>query len=390
MRNIGNYQFAISLICYYRSVLVDKHSRKDCRLKLHFNGLSPLAGGLFGLLSGIILCLMLMLPRSEQLNETQTQNYGNALATLAAHQAIDAAFNHDLVRLQVILSDIMENPHAQLATIHDVENNLLVQAGDSRSISAQLQTFTAPIVLHDSIAGYLSVTIDSQPVLGTSTRILFGVVILCLLALLVTELRKQSSFEFEFTPPGIVNKREQEDASNPNQGHMIDPDDSTKVYSIIHLKNLAVLQQQLNGENFRKTLGELEQVISDVLALYNGAGYQLEDDQFRLTFFANDATNEALFRATCSAWLIVELGSVVNNIPLDLAAFVSANHLDLVPANLPCAGLVLETQAAADELIARRLHFMDVGSDDGRKVVSGFEQPFQSLLERQRSQLAQL
>lgn len=358
-------------------------------MKLHFNGLSPLAGGLFGLLSGVILCLMFTLPHSEQLNDTQTQNYGNALATLAANQATDAAFNHDLVRLQVILSDIMQNPHTQLATIHDVENNLLVQAGDSRSISVQVQTFTAPIVLHDSIAGYLSVTIDALPVLGATTRILFGVVFLSLLGLLIAELRKQSSFELEFNSSTVVVNPQNTDDDN-DQAPEINPDDIAKVYCIIHLKNLAVLQQQLNGENFRKTLGELEQVISDVLALYNGAGYQLEDDQFRLTFFASDATNEALFRATCSAWLIVELGSIVNNIPLDLAAFVSANHLDLVPANLPCAGLVLESQAAADELITRRLRFMDVGSDDGRKVVSGFEQPFQSLLERQRSQLAQL
>lgn len=355
-------------------------------MKLHYNGLSSLASCLFGLISGMLLTLMFTLPHAEQRNEMHNQDYGKALATLAASQAIDAAFNHDLVSLQLILSDVIQNPRTLLATIHDVENNLLVQAGDARSFTGGPYTYTAPIVLHDSIAGYLSVTISAKPIFAKTTIVTFSLFIFALLALLVWELRRQRTFEVELSAPRVNPKATQPQVEQCENAKENIP----KVYCMVQIKNLDVLQQQLNGENFRKTLGELEQVVSDVMALYNGADYQLIDDLFQLTFYADDATNEALFRATCSAWLIVELGSIVNNIPLDLAALVSANHLDLIPANLPCAGLVLEAQAATDELINRRLQFLDVGSDDGRKVVAGFEQPFQSLLEKQRAQLADL
>ncbi|SMF59017.1 hypothetical protein SAMN02745866_03812 [Alteromonadaceae bacterium Bs31] len=353
-------------------------------MKLYFQGPSPLAGCLFGLLIGIVLTLMLTIPNVQQRQNQQAQHYGQALASMAASQAIDASFNHDLVRLQVILEDVMKNPATQLATIHDVENKLLVQAGDSRTKAGE--AYTAPIVLHDSIAGYVSVSLSPKPsIAGNNTR-LFAALLALVLALLAWELHRSGSIKLEPKHQAASPLGEEQDPFVEQEPE----DDWPKVYSIIHLKNLKVLQQQLNGENLRLTLGQVEQTIADVLALYNGASFERENDQYRLTFIANDATNEALFRAACSAWLIVELSSIINNIPLDLAAFVSANQQDLIPANLPIAGLVLETQAAADELISRRLKFLELGSEDGRKVVSGFEQPFQSLLEKQRAQLAQL
>ena len=337
---------------------------------------------------GIALVSVLNLPHMHKLASTYSQDYGNAIATMAANQAIDAAFNHDLVRLQVILQDVMENPTTQLATIHDVENNLLVQAGDARTPLESVNTFTAPIVLHDSIAGYLSVSLSPYYAVNDTQQWLITLFLVALFLVLAMEIYRHNIFELEW------NKHTDHACPDPtgtteNNEEQID-EDQTKVYSIIHIKNLAVLKQQLNVENFRKTMSTVEHTISDVLALYNGAGYQLDEDQLRLTFYANDATNEALFRAACSAWLVVELASITNNVPLDLGAFVSANQLDLVPANLPIAGLVLESQAASDELITRRLRFLDVGSEDGRKVVAGFEQPFQSLLEKQRSQLSKL
>jgi len=355
-------------------------------LKLHFHGLSPLAGCFFGLFVGTALVAMLTFPVIKAMQTRHQQHYGQALASMAASQAIDASFNHDLVRLQVILQDIMENPSTQLATIHDVENKLLVQAGDSRSAIDANASFTAPIVLQDSIAGYVTVSLTKEEDHPTNRWIIFAFLALTA-ALLLAELYRQGSIELELNQqiqqPPPADTGEAGDAEQETE-------DLPSVFSIIHIKNLAVLEQQLSGDNLRKTLNQVEQNIADVLALYNGTGYQRDDNQFRLSFLANDATNEALFRAACSAWLIVELSSIVNNIPLDLAAFVSANEEDLVPANLPIAGLVLETQAASDALICRRLKFVELGSEDGRKVVAGFEQPFQSLLEKQRTQLAQL
>jgi len=363
-------------------------------LRLQFNGFSPLSACLIGIIGGVALAIMITLPRLQQLNSTHSQHYGNALASMAANQAIDASFNHDLVRLQVILRDVMENPYTRLATLHDVENNLLVQAGDTRSLTDATQSYTAPIVLHDSIAGYLSVTIEDKPTIGRTRKWFAVLLIATLLTLVIGDCYRCKSFQYLPIKKSDDEKADDERESSENdiaqQQALAALDALPKVYAIIHIKNLAVLNQQLNGESFRKTLSTVQHTISDVLALYNGTGYELEGDLIRLCFAANDTENEALFRAACSAWLIVELASITNNIPLDLAAFVSANHLDLAPANLPIAGLVLESHAASDDLIRRRLQFLEVGALDGRKVVAGFQQPFQSLLERQRAQLSSL
>jgi uncharacterized membrane protein affecting hemolysin expression len=74
--------------------------------------------------------------------------------------------SHDLVSMQVTLKDIAKNPGVESATIHDLDNRLLVQAGESPGLNqvvATHQNFTAPITLHDSVAGYVTVTLDIAP-----------------------------------------------------------------------------------------------------------------------------------------------------------------------------------------------------------------------------------
>lgn len=356
----------------------------------------PLGVLALGIFTGILTAFLLIVPKLENAAERHRQNYGNALATMAANQAIDATFNHDLVRLQVILRDIMENPQTTLATIHDVENNLLVQAGEARPGSAHQTSYTAPIVLHDSIAGYLTVNLENDPDAAQPILLMLLLIELLLIAVAAWSFREagaiQFSVDFHQWLPRIADRtgHEEELADETPAEETPEIEETPEVYAVIHIKNLAVLAQQLNSETYNATLSRMEKVMSDVMALYGGSGYEFRDNFYILFFNANDATNEALFRATCSAHLIVELASIINNIPLDLAAFVSANKDDVTPASLPIAGLILEERAASDELIQRRLQFMEVGTDDGRLVVAGFEQPFQTLLDNQCRQLSQL
>lgn len=348
-----------------------------------------LASVCFGFALGVALLATITLPQLARIPAHYLATYGDSLADMAAAQAIEPSFNSDRIGQQAILQEVMNHPYTLLATIHDVENTLLVQAGDARTLDKQAsESFTAPIVLHNNIAGYLTVHLASEQ--NRIGRWLYGTWLACALLALFSGWRLHAqgwlrlpALHIRSSPPS------NSDTVCETLSHDdIAPQDPELVYAVIHIKNLRVLHQQLNGENFRKTLMTVEQRIADVLALYSGAGYHFHDNVFELRFFANDATEEALFRAVCSAWLIVELCSIVDKIPLDLAAFVSANPLDLTPAELPIAGLVLETLAANDELLTRRLHFLNVGSEDGRAVVAGFEQPYQTLLEKQRAQLS--
>ncbi|WP_086930376.1 hypothetical protein [Agarilytica rhodophyticola] len=370
---------------------------------IHIRFITPLAATCLGGLAALFLCSALFIPASHTNNERYIANYGKALSAMAAKQAIDATFNHDLVRLQVILQDVVENPHALFATIHDVENKLLVQAGNVHLSLGNSTTYTSPIVLHDSIAGYVSVSIDAEPWSLRSIITLLIASAILLLSLAIWSLYRSKAVTWDFSKIwpqrshegksdelGQAENSPLETETQPEPATTTLEEPQEQVFAVIHIKNLNVLRQQLNGQNFRDTLSRLEKIISDVMALYGGHQFQLVENYYVLTFHVQDSKGEALFHAICSAHLVLELASIIDRIPLDLAALVSANEHDITPENMTFAGLIVEATAGSEALINRRIEFVSLGTDDGRQVVSGFHQPFQSLLENQRKQLGQM
>lgn len=350
----------------------------------------------FGGFIASLLVAFILIPEMQRTNQESLSHYGRALADMASKQAVDATFNHDLVRLQVILQDVISNPHAELATIHDVENNLLVQAGDSRKRITPAASFTSPIILHDSVAGYLSVTLHTELWSLGSSIYFVGALAGLFLVMGVWSLFQNGALSWAAHPkPAKAKPAENEEASSdeqPNEEEQppVVEDEPEQVYAVIHIKNLDVLRQQLNGQSYRDTIARLEKITSDVMALYGGHHFELVDNYYVVKFNERDNRGEALFNAACSAYLIMELAGIINKIPLDLAALVSGDESYIEPEKLPFAGLIVEAGAGAEELIHRRIEFMELGTEDGRQVLSGFKQPFQSLLEKQHQQLCQI
>jgi len=338
----------------------------------------------------------MILPSTHAVNQQFIGHYGKALADMAAKQAVDATFNHDLVRLHVITQDIVDNPNIKLATIHDVENNLLVQAGDTRLGRVSGEVFTTPIILHDSIAGYVSVTVDIAFFSQKSVTLLVVSTAILLLVLSIWSLFRSNALEWlpgeprQATKPVDANlesapTREKSDQSDPSDN--IESPSEELVFAVIHVKNLAVLKQQLNGQNYRDTIAKLEQVLTEVVALYGGRGFALQENYYLLDFDATNNRGEALFHAACSAFLTLELAGIIGKIPLDLAALVASSDQDLNPDTLPFAGLIIDQEASEEVLMQQRVEFMDLGTENGRKVISGFRQPFKNLLDNQRKHL---
>ncbi len=342
-----------------------------------------------GALVGLIVISFMVLPGTYSNREEMHQSYGAMVSKLTADQATDAMINQNKVRLQLLLRDLQDQPLVKFSTIHDVENVLIVQSGDSIQ-NKKLTSHTSPIILHDSIAGYVTVFLDAQNKDTSSTTLAILITALLLTSIAIWSLIQEKAIKtISHITQGIPSSEKQEESTNiPCQ--TIKFEEPPKAYAVILIKNFAVLQQQLSVETLIKTLSRVEKITKDVLALYNGAGFEIKDSYYILSFNASDTTNEALFRAVCSAHLIQELASIVNNIPLDLAALVSANQKDLTPVNVPVAGILLEETAAEDEQILRRIQFMEIGSENNQKIVSGFEQPFKSLLDNQRKQLSNL
>lgn len=333
----------------------------------------------------------IFIPSTRAISESFVKNYGSTLANMAAKQAVDATFNHDLVRLQVILQDVITNPYAHLATIHDVENNLLVQAGDSRTRPPHSATFTSHIALRDSVAGYVTITIKTDEWSLNSAVLLTISVSTLLFVLALWSLFHSKAIVWQSpTQKYKQDKPEKEVVGTSPEVSSFEEPLHSDVFAIIHIKNLNVLKQQLNGQSFRDTMGRLEKIMSDVMALYGGHQFRLTENYYILNFQERDSRGEALFNASCTAYLILELAGIVNKVPLDLAALVSANKENVVPENLPFAGLIVEEIAGGEALINRRITFMELGTEDGRQVLSSFRQPFQNLLENQLKQLSQI
>ena len=383
---------------YRRSKIARKYNRKHAFLRLktankwilelplkikRIPGLVVFCGGI---LLGVILTCFVVLPKiNKQLVNAQT-DYGQTLASLTAQRVINASFNNDLVSLQVILQDLVTQPHIVQATIHDVENKLLVQAGELRPLATTHSAYTASIAIHDSISGYITVTLRNfTHHLDIIPKFLIAIALVCIL-LSSLSLYQTQALEWVTSPSRQMADNAATMLTDVNKNDAAD--EIEPIYVVVHIKNHDVLKQQLTHETFNATFRKLEKIFRDVFALYNGREFHLQQNYYILSFRNDDATNEAVFRAACSAFLIVELGSIIDKIPLDLAAFISSNKNDLIPAKLPVAGLVMESQSARDELIQSRLNFMDVGTDDGRSIVARFEQPFCHLLENQRKYLS--
>ena len=348
-----------------------------------------------GAIPALIISWLTFVPGIKKKIETQDEYYLEALTSLTAKQMVEAAFSSDLVSMQVQLTDIADQPNTLFAAVYDAENTLLVQAGDPHFLADKTVTQTKAITLEESIAGYVSVTIEKTPGVSLPSQLFIGLLVMLLTFLAGWSLYESKALDIQLPNRFKKPKEEPEEEdlpkpSTPVEKALPQEEPAPLVYAILHIKNLGVLRQQLSGESFRKTISKLERILADVLALYGGEEFYLEDNHYTLCFRATDSEGEALFRAICSAHLTLELSGIVNKVPLDLAALVTTSDQDLKAEQLPIAGLHIEEAVAAESIIDRRIQIMDVSDDESRKVVSGFQQPFQTLLENQRKQLNQI
>lgn len=255
-----------------------------------------------------ILTLALAQTINQQQNQTlldqRTAHYGNSLAKLTAGQAANATLNSDLVSLQVGLENLIKNPHVLSATIHDVENQLLVQAGDSPTLghysSVNSRSFTAPITLHDSVAGYVAVTLDTQAIYDNQDNAwLIGLFAVCLML---------TSFSLMTTPkpsPGPAPVAEPaQDNELPTHHHS--SADDVPVVLLLRVLNIESLRKQINGSLRAKLFAELGKKIDGINMLYNGRLEAASENWLSIRYSGDDIA-DASFRASCAALLLFRL-----------------------------------------------------------------------------------
>lgn len=349
-----------------------------------------------GLLTGILMTCGLEFHAQQQRQQQQDQYYGKALATMASRQAVDATLNHDLVSLQVILRDIAQNPRVANATIHDVENHLLVQAGAALPRGSEQSTldFTAPITFHDTIAGYVTIALTpvlpplfSRPILGTLGALLLGLLISLLQAWRTPPPAQASA---AVPAPAASAPAEQMPVTAPAGG------DQPTVELRLHLLNINKLARQISTTLLRQLLQNLQQHISDANRLYGGQLIQTDAESVSLRFSAATLSSARL-NAICSARLICELHNQHTGIHLQIAATLVSLHLqqplwkqlgkvaqrshDLMPAQLP-PGVLLVTRDLVDDKNVEAQVGLSVLNDHWF-IVTELQPPYCELLDKQ-------
>ncbi len=376
------------------------------------------------LCSGIIIATIISALLCQRIIVNSLNNrsaqYGQALANLAARQAIDATLNHDLVSLQVILSDVAENPDIANATIHDVENNLLVQAGsrsnNNRRLGKNQRNFTAAITLHNSIAGYVTVTMDFTSINQVQLEVywLFGFMAVLLIALLFSALYFERSWGVPLTISRAVipiintpTKKTDEDIfdEEDHNEQLLPPPAFPRIELILQFNNLKALSGQLNSKSFRSIAHRIELQLKGVLALYSGQLMQMDSEQAKIAFYPRESTADATFNALCSARLMLMLNRDAAGIQLELAAviverksetsvlknlqyqLVEIEDLNELLKSAANGQLFAETELMRDEELNDRIETLDVENFEEVLEVSDFKDPYKTLLSKQLAQL---
>lgn len=326
--------------------------------------------------------------------ENVTNNYGSMLAKATAARSADAAFHQDLIGMRAVLQDATQYSNVRIATVHDVENKLLVQAGDFPYFKHKYdQSFTSPITQYDNIAGYVTVIIAVPPIFPVNILTLLYVFIAITLTSAIISISRSGSIACHWSKEQVKESLHAKFSSyippesSPTITTNASPTTTFSAFTLVHITNIKTIKQQLNGENFRNTLKIMDDIVEDVMSLYGGIEFQWNTDHYKLTLSSRESQSEAIFHAICCAYLISEIASIINNIPLDIATLVSLKEQDDNGILLPRAKLAITAEAAAESVLDARIKLTDSHTEQGQKLVSEFVQPYKGLLENQRAQL---
>lgn len=363
-----------------------------------------------GALLGLLLTAFVLGERGQQKNRELLQEFGSALAQLAAKDVVDASISHDLVSMHAVMQGVQVQPRVLMAAVHDLEQTLLVQAGQPQ-IGVNTQAFSAPIALHDSITGHVTITMNAAFPGESAVRwALLGTALLLVL-LMALALYDTRGDAWELRSVALLQRkgstadesRDEEDGADEQwhqapevnrldtAGPGVDWEDELVEGVLCHsdlvlaLPNRRRLEQQLNGDMFAELVQRFDSALDDVLALYGGArvGAPTKAGIYCIRFTSGEGASEAAFRAVCSAHLIYELNQH-QRIRFQVVAEVCHPEFDVKLA-VSDTGIFIQT-ALLDTLLQARVDTRPV--DDERVSLAGFKAPFSSLLERQQAQLA--
>ncbi|AOS96693.1 hypothetical protein AUP74_01233 [Microbulbifer aggregans] len=309
--------------------------------------------------------------RQKSAAEARDQSVAETAAAVLARQSLERIVAGDRISLQLLAQELLALPAITGVTVQDVESYPLTQVGDiDRGV-----TVTAPVVLHDSLAG--SVAINYVP--GAAVHFPWASLLLCLVfalpvsavaALAVAQLPARRG-----TPvlaPAPVKPA---------------PETEPPLGAGLYLRplNWAQLRNQLSRGALEKLEQQLRERLTLLCRIYDARPLKDAGPQQGLGFAGADAG----FRAVCCGLLLRELQGSSAVTGLQLALAVTPGQLDDFSADRLLAqprSLYLHRDLLEEPELADRIHCHE--SDAGLEVTA-LAPVYQSLLDNQLQQLAQ-
>ena len=325
---------------------------------------------------------------SLQSQSRQLDLLGQTLAQSAAQRAVDATLSQDMLSLRASLQDLTRHPQVVGATIHDVENRLLVQSGfgTGQFQASDYRRYSAAVALDDKVAGHLQLTLKPARFNHWDWQF-FG-----LWGLLVALAGLWRWWSGTAPPASPSDTAQQDVPANQSQAQL---QAQIQLRLRLQLINLNPLFNQLNRDSFHRQLGVFEQQLKDVMGLYGGR-FKAQCEETLLIDFSGEQTSDCAFRALCSAQLLGELSHLNPGPRLRLAARVHGLPTAANPHPKLAQAFVLQQHtecpsqasgiAIAPELIDKELQqHLEVDIETGLLV--GVKAPYRQLLDRQQKHL---
>lgn len=340
---------------------------------------------------------------NKQLLLDNTSHYGNIISTQLAENAREPLIQSDKISLQAMLSELTEHPQIHHATIYNLQNQPIAEAGEP----GPGFDYSASITFQDSIAGYAVISIDHSMLAGNTTLAWQ----LLMLSMILTGLVYASALLAgrQTTKPAIQASKVTEIENHDDKSiedlpsiapyeHPVEDQIAISDRAFLHIvaTNIPSSQAAIDQQQ-QQAIQWLEQQLMDICQLYDGQVTPLRANSFTVTFYNTDDDSYP-FRTLCCACLARQL---LKKQPLLVCEFslVLYRQQD-EPGNL-AEQAVIEKAA---ELAIDRPGLLISGPDfiahhsihkrvetelinPQTVVISSLKEPYESLLERQLSTL---
>lgn len=350
---------------------------------------------LFGLLM-VTLTIGMSLVISNEIDSSsqhQADSIGQLLSEQTASAATDMLVTGDRLSLNVLLSQLVQNPYVAEASIYSIDNQRIAKA-ISKTADEDIRhpVYSSPVHYQDVIAGYARLSLNEELLSQKPKEALFVIIAISLLLLLAGLIVLQlyaSSIASQLslierqlrsilppgnpTPPLSARTRKSGEIARVSafveqqllEKKMAEPEEQTEdkpetaMIAAIKVKNLGRLQQLLAPRDLQDILRTHSQIINEAANYYDGEITYTPEGNAYLRFSSKESqafTSDALFCCLMIEALTEKAGAInIARAHIGIGLSVSDQQAEFPEEQHPALG----DSAASQALTLANLPDMD-------------------------------